>query len=225
LRFRPKYTLGLCAERERKDGFDVLLDMFFGPVIFRKSVKPFIVWKYLTQFEPKIESQKYGRGPNWNVAMQSLSGMYERNVMIRDICRLRKKDRILILVTFIEHLQTLEKMLKDVGEDVGTFYGNKEKYSSCRILLGTFGKIELGFEETNLCDFFKGERLNLLILGSFYKKEIEQSAGRVMRSDAPEIIDIVDKFPSLKKHSDTRDKWYRSRCGRIMPIEHIFSLK
>lgn len=225
LRFRPKYTLGLCAERERKDGFDVLLDMFFGPVIFRKSVKPFIVWKYLTQFEPTIESQKYGRGPNWNVAMQSLAGMYARNVMIRDLCRLRKKDKILVLVSFIEHLQTLEKMLKDVGEDVGTFYGSKSGYKNCRILLGTFSKIEIGFDESNICDYFNGEKLNLLILGAFYKKEIEQTAGRVMRSEAPEIIDIVDKFPSLKKHSDTRDKWYRSRCGRIMPFEHIFDLK
>jgi len=225
LRFRPKYTVGLCAERERKDGFDVLLDMFFGPVIFRKSVKPFIVWKYMTQFEPKVEAQKYARGPNWNVAMQSLAEMEARNIMIRDLCRLRAKDRILVLVTYVDHLQKLEKMLKDVGVDVGTFYGSKDNYKNCRVLLGTFSKVSIGFDEANLCEYFNGEKLNLLILGTFYNKEIEQSAGRIMRSDAPEIIDIVDKFPSLKKHSDTRDKFYRSRNGKIAPLEYVYPLK
>jgi hypothetical protein len=43
-----------------------------------------------------------------------------------------------------------------------------------------------------------------------------------MRSDAPEIIDIVDNYSSLKKHSKTRDKWFVSRLGQVMPTEYIF---
>ena len=223
--FKPKFTMGLCAERERKDGFNSMLDMFFGPVIFRKSNKPFIVWKYHTKFEPTLEQQRFGKGPNWTLAMQSLAYMEERNIVIRDICRLRAKDKIMILVTYVEHLQILEKMLIEVGESVGTFYGSKDNYKNCRILLATYSKAEMGFDDANLCEYFDGQRLNLLILGSFYKKEIEQSAGRVMRSDAPEIIDIVDDYSSLKKHSQVRDKWFRSRNGRVMPPEFIFPLK
>lgn len=220
--FRPKLTMGLCAERERKDGFHTLLDMFFGPNIFRKSKKPFTVWKYMTQFEPKIEPNQYGRGINWTVAMQSLSENEQRNIIIRDICRLFKKEKIMVLVQYVDHLETLQKLLVAAGEDVGTFYSNKDSYVNCRILLATYGKAEMGFDDANLCEYFDGKRLNLLILGSFYKKEIEQSAGRVLRSEAPQIIDVVDKNNTLKKHSKTRDVWFRSRNGKVMPPEYIF---
>jgi hypothetical protein len=83
----------------------------------------------------------------------------------------------------------------------------------------------MGFDDKNLCENFDGERLDLLILGAFYKEEIEQSAGRVMRSDAPEVIDIVDNHPSLNKHSKTRDKWFKSRNGQVMPPEYFFDMK
>ena len=220
--FTPTHTIGLCAERKRKDGFETVLERFFGHNIFRKSNKPFRVWKYMTEFVPEQQPVKFGHGINWTVAMSSLARMNLRNMMIRDICRLRPKNKIMILVQYKHHVETLEKMLKEVGEQVDTLYGKKNGYKNCRILIATFSKAEMGFDDKNLCDGFDGQRLDLLILGSFYKKEIEQSAGRVMRTDAPEIIDIVDDYSTLKKHSKTRDKWYRSRAGTIMPAESIY---
>lgn len=226
LRMRPIYTLGLCAERDRKDGFDAMLDMFFGEVIFRKSIKPFVIWKYYTEFQPTIEAPKYGPARiNWNLAMKSVSEMYERNIMIRDLCRLRASNKIMILVTFTSHVDVLFEMLKDVGEDVSKFYGNLQTFKNCRILIATYAKAEIGFDDKNLCDNFDGERVNLLILGSFYKTDIEQSAGRVMRTDAPEIISIIDDMPTLKKHAAKQDTWFKSRNGTVKPPEFIFDIR
>jgi len=177
LRFRPTYIMGMCAERKRKDGFDAILNMFFGANIFRKSNKPFIVWKYITEFEPTIERLRFGHGINWTVAMRSLAENHERNIMIRDICRLRQKDKIMILVQYVAHVEELERLLKEVDVDVDTFYGKKNNYKNCRVLVASYSKAEMGFDDKNLCEGFDGERLNLLILGSFYKKEIEQSGG------------------------------------------------
>lgn len=226
LSFRPTHTMGLCAERERKDGYDLMLTQFFGHNIFRKSCKPFIVWKYYTSFQPEIKRPAYGKAKmDWNVAMRSISRMQERNEMIRDICRLRSTNKIMILVHFQEHVEELLKLLKAAGENVDTFYDKANTYVNCRILIATFSKAEMGFDDKNLCENFDGQRLDLLILGAFYKGEIEQSAGRVMRADAPEVIDIVDDHNSLRKHSAVRDKFFKSRNGRVMPPEFFFPLK
>ena len=224
--FKPTHTMGLCAERERKDGYDVVLSQFFGHNIFRKSCKPFIVWKYYTSFQPEIKRPAYGKAKmDWTVAMRSISRMEERNMMIRDICRLRSTNKIMILVQFQEHVEELLKLLKEAGENVDTFYASADSYINCRILIATFSKAEMGFDDKNLCENFDGQRLDLLILGAFYKGEIEQSAGRVMRSDAPEVIDLVDDHNSLRKHSAVRDKFFKSRNGRIMPPEFLFPMR
>ena len=227
LAFQPTHTMGLCAERERKDGYHTILSLFFGHNIFRKSCKPFVVHKYFTSFVPKIQKPTgYSKARiDWNVAMQSLAENEKRNEMICNICRLRQNNKIMILVYLREHVETLERMLKEYGENVATFYAKKDSYSNCRILVATYSKAEMGFDNKNLCENFDGERLDLLILGAFYKEEIEQSAGRVMRSDAPEVIDIVDNHPSLFKHSKTRNKWFESRNGRVMPAEYFFDMR
>lgn len=223
--FRPTHTMGLCAERERRDGYHSILSIFFGHNIFRKSCKPFVVWKYFTSFVPEIKRPAYGKAKiDWNVAQRSISRMRERNEMICNICRVRKKNKIMILVYFQEHVEELERMLKGYGENVASFYDKDDTYPNCRILVASYSKAEMGFDDKNLCENFDGQRLDLLILGSFYKKEIEQSAGRVQRSDAPEVIDIVDNYPSYHKHSKTRDKWFKSRNGRIMPTEFFFDM-
>lgn len=224
--FRPTHTMGLCAERERRDGYDNILSLFFGHNIFRKSCKPFVVWKYFTSFVPEIKRPAYGKAKiDWNVAQRSISRMRERNEMICNICRVRKNNKIMILVYFQEHVEELEKMLKGYGENVASFYDKDDTYPNCRILVASYSKAEMGFDDKNLCENFDGQRLDLLILGSFYKKEIEQSAGRVQRSDAPEVIDIVDNYSSYHKHSKVRDKWFKSRNGRVMPPEYFFDMR
>lgn len=224
--FRPTHTMGLCAERERRDGYHTILSLFFGHNIFRKSCKPFVVWKYHTSFVPEVKRPAYGKAKiDWNVAQRSISRMQERNELICNICRVRKNNKIMVLVYFQEHVEELERMLKGYGENVATFYDKDDTYPNCRILIASYSKAEMGFDDKNLCENFDGQRLDLLILGAFYKQEIEQSAGRVQRSDAPEVIDIVDNYSSYKKHSKTRDKWFKSRNGKVMPPEYFFDMR
>jgi len=228
LAYKPKYTMGLCADWDRTDGYEKALELFFGKVIFRKSEKPFIVWKFMTDFQPDIVKQAYSRGGrqqiDWNAAMQSLADNQERNEFIVSLCLLRKIDKILILVQYIKHVETLRDMLRVKGENVNTFCGSQNTYKNCRILIATYSKAEVGFDDSNLCDDFDGQRFNLLIFGAFYKKEIEQAVGRIFRCDEPEVFDIVDDYSTLKKHSKTRDKFYISRKGVVNKPEQIYSM-
>lgn len=225
LKFRPKYTLGLCAERERRDGYGKALEFFFGYNIFRASSVPFKVWKFMTDFKPEIVKQNFSGKVDWNIAMQSLCDHNERNEMIVAMCQLRKKDKIMILLRYKKHVELLRDMLIAKGESVDTFYGSKDSYKNCRILIATYSKAEMGFDDANLCENFDGQRLNLLILGAFYKKEIMQSLGRVFRSENPECFDIVDDYSTLKKHSNVRDRFYKSICGEIQKPEFIYSME
>lgn len=221
LKYRPYYTMGLCAERTRSDGMHSMLDQFWGPIIFRKSVKPFIVWKYKTTIKPNKVRPSWGQARvDWNEIIRSLAEHEERNQKIRDIVRLFGDGKILVLCKRVKHVETLTKMLRDVGEDVQTLYGNAKGFKNCRVLIATYSKAEIGFDDKNLCTDFDGERLSWLILAAD-KKEIEQSVGRVMRSESPKVIHIVDDMSTLENHWRLCSKWYRSRNGKIQPVEYI----
>jgi len=51
------FTAQDFALKGKKDGFDQVLSLFFGTNIFRKSVKPFKIWKLKTQFEPQLNNR------------------------------------------------------------------------------------------------------------------------------------------------------------------------
>lgn len=219
--YQPKYSLGLCAERERQDGLHTLLDMFWGDIIFRKSAKPFIVWKYKTEIKPDIVRPKWGQARvDWNIVMDSLCNNEERNIKIRDICRLFGGGKIMVLCKRVDHVEKLAEMLKACDENVDVLYGNKKGFKNCRILIATYAKAEIGFDDKNLCEDFDGERLSLLIIAAD-KQEIEQSVGRVMRSENPKVIHIVDDMGTLEKHWGKCAQWYKSRNGQIQPVEYI----
>lgn len=224
LQFYPTHTMGLCAERERKDGYHVFLNHFFGQNIFRMSCKPFKVWKYYTAFQPEIRKPEgYSKAKiDWSHAMRSIAENQRRNEFLRDLLRVFANKKIMVFLALTDHVDTLHDMLAEVGESVGKFYKSMDTFTNCRILITTYSKAEMGFDDKNLCEDFDGKRFEMVLLGAFYKEEIEQTAGRVFRAMAPEVLDVVDDYPSLQKHSKTRDKWFKSRRGQIMPPEYIW---
>lgn len=224
LNLSPYYMIALCAEKKRPDGFHKMLDLFYGTetTIYRRSTKPYTIWKYQTSWIPTIEYRRFGRGPNWNVAMRSLAELEERNKFIVSLCCMRPDVKIMILVAFTAHVDDLWNRLRKAGIDAQKFYMSNRTFKSCRVLVSTYSKAEMGFDDKNLCENFDGERLGLMILGAFYKSDIEQSVGRILRHVRPEVIDITDDYSSLKKHSEVRDKYFRSSCGTIMPTEYIY---
>jgi superfamily II DNA or RNA helicase len=227
LQFQPTHTIGLCAERERQDGYHVLLDYFFGRNIYRKSCKPFTVWKYQTSFQPTIQRPSgFSKAKvDWNVAMNSLAFCEDRNAMICNLSGLLANNKIIVFVTLTDHVDILHEMMLKRGIKAAKYYKSMSSFQSCRVLITTYAKAEMGFDDKNLCEEFDGERIDSVILGSFYKDEIEQTVGRVFRADAPNVFDLTDDYKSLRKHSASRDKWYLSRNGKIMPTEYLFPIK
>lgn len=218
LRTRPKYLIGLCAEWERQDGLHKILDHFFGPkenYIVRINTKPFHVYKYQTNIVPPMKYMKWTGKLDWNHIIEFVSEHQGRNKMIANLCQLFPSNKILILCKRKSQCDAIHELLKNMNDSVSVLYGSSDSFFSSRVLISTFSKTSIGFDDKNTCLNFDGQRLDLLITASD-TENIEQAVGRIMRTvELPRVIDIVDDFSSLRKHWEKRLKFYKTRNGII----------
>ena len=218
LHLKPKYIIGLCADNKRKDGLDRVLPYIFGSKkVTRVNKKPFFVKKIYTQFKPNIikNNSYYRRAEvDWNEVINSIANNEERNNYIADLAKSNSNKKILILCKRVSQCKYLYKRLKEIGESVDILTGTKHDYTDDRILISTYSKAGVGFDQKSSKNF-KGVRFNTLILATD-TLEILQSLGRVFRTHhIPLIFDIVDDFSSFKRHSNKRNKLFIDLGGTI----------
>lgn len=225
LSVEPLFITLLTATYERDDGFQVMLDRLAGPErITRISKKPFFVFQRPTTFEvnPKVGP----RGIVFDDLVKQLDDIPERNTMILETVLDNLSEKILILTKHVAHAENLHLWLtfylQPYGKTVALLAGNVSSYNDASVIVGTISKVGVGFDEKKACHDWRGERINMLILGSSTKK-IEQIAGRVFRADIPIIIDFVDNHKNTKAHWRERRSWYESRNGVIYSIDNRFS--
>ena len=218
LKFTPLYRIGLSATPKRNDGLEKALPLIFGPSnIIHISKKPFTVYRVNTLFKPIIEIVRFGKfkgRPNWDKVITSISNNLDRNVWICHLVQSKPNHKTLILCKRLEQVDCLYNLLLEKKESVQKVKAGITKYKSCRVLIGTFAKISVGFDEKGSCIDFDGERINMVILACDIgtAEALEQSVGRSFRSDSPEIYDIVDDYSTFKKHfKEERLPWYTSR--------------
>jgi len=209
-----RYLLGLSATPDRLDDLHVLMYPYFGPIqnyITRQQLKSFTVYKIYTGIVPEIGYQWcQGRKVlNWTKVRNSIeynSEFHKREVS--DV--LNHPDRvILLLVSRVEHLESLYELLLKKGENVDVMYGDKNDYDEdCRVLISIDKKAGVGFNRKST---------NMLILG-FDCTDVRQYEGRI-RLDNFIIIDYVHELPTFNKHFENHRKpWYTQRGGTIQTI-------
>jgi len=221
LSVEPMYIVILTATYERDDGFHVMLDQLVGTEKITKiSNKPFFILKLETKFWVEPDQGKHDI--IWNSVIEKLDNIEERNKLIIDIVLNNLDQKILILTKHKLHAINLYTKLKPLLNEhmlgISLIIGNINEYVDGQVIIGTFSKIGVGFDESETCIDWKGIRLNMLILASTTRK-IEQFAGRVLRSDVPVIIDIVDNMSYMQNHWKLRSKYYLPRNGFTYKIK------
>ena len=91
-----------------------------------------------------------------------------------------------------------------------SFKGNRQDYNyESRILVATISKAGVGFDHP---------KMDALLLASDVEEYFIQYLGRVFRREdvIPIIFDMVDNYPSLKRHYYTRKKAYEKHGGTIL---------
>lgn len=209
----PRYLIGLSATPYRPDGFDKLLNFYFGEYkIVRELQREHVVYKVKTGFKPTVELGQNGR-VNWGVVLDSQSKDTGRNNLILRIIKTFADRNFLVLVKRVEQGQYLVDRLKVMGEDVTSLIGSKQSFEvTSRILIGTCSKVGTGFDHP---------KLDTLLLAADVEEYFIQYLGRCMRTrdNVPVVFDLVDDYSILSKHFKTRVGIYEKHGGSIKPLD------
>ena len=217
LKVQPKYVITLTATPDRDDGMHSIREAVCGMHgVYRLSTKPFTVIRFLTGIKPILNKNSQGT-LDWADLTKQLCTNELRNSYILSLIQSNPDFKILVLTWSQSHAFLLHKWLQEMNISAAVMAGNLHTYSDSRVLVGTISKIGTGFDEKAACENFGGERINLLILVGSTKSEkvIEQTVGRVFRSESPYVICFVDDVPTIKRHWGIFKKWALFRNATI----------
>ncbi len=239
MKVRARYTLGLSATPERRDGLSHVFYKFLGPLFHKEkrtgsnqvTIKKIVVKSTSSHYQELY--MKNGIKNTAGMATQ-ISVFPERNKLLVSVLKgLTKQGRkILVLSSRREHLHDLKELLDEAnlvnhkGQYItyGFYYGKKgtnkkvhkamlSKTAKCDIILGTDAIAKEGLDIA---------ALNTLILATPSGTDVEQAVGRILRkyhkTIYPLVIDMVDKTGNFEKHSKERIKWYKSEQYDIQEL-------
>lgn len=218
-----KYTLGLSATLQRKDGLSRVFKWFLGKVLYKfKSTAESLgeVCVQMRQYyrpDPRYSQEWYMMGSKLNVSrmINQICAYEPRTKFIAELVKeaLRKEPtrRVLILSDRREHLNSLAHALGD-DTKCGFYQGGLsqdvlKQSEKQQIILGTFQFVSEGFDVPGL---------DTLVLAS-PKSDVIQAVGRILREkpecrkNVPLIIDIVDRFSIFEQQGTKRRKYYSSQ--------------
>jgi hypothetical protein len=203
----PRYSLGLTATPERKDGLTNILYWFMGPEFFRVQRENQATTRVETVFfdDPVFrEAPPVSRFGKINMAgmVTQLTEIAARNQKILSLVRgLDPSRRVLLLSDRREHCFWLCEHLEGAALYLGGMKENELEVSSrAKIIVATYSMAQEGLDIPVL---------DTLVMTTPHS-DVTQAVGRIMREtpgkvNAPLIIDIVDRWSVF-------NSMYRKRC-------------
>jgi superfamily II DNA or RNA helicase len=194
----PKFTLGLTATPERKDGLTRLLYWFLGPEFFKvervnqRTTQVRTIKYTCDAFKESPPVTRFGK-INMAGMINILTELEDRNALIIDIVNevLAENRRVLVLTDRREHCFFL---LNKLGSKSGLYIGGMKEEdlnesAKKQVVIATF---QLAHEGLDI------PVLDTVILAT-PRSDIKQSIGRIMREtkgklNDPLIFDIADQW-------------------------------
>jgi superfamily II DNA or RNA helicase len=219
----PTYLIAETATFERPDGGEIMMRSVIGyNDVIVPLKKNFNVYAVETGVTPTIVLNRQGK-MDWSKFVSSLvQDQYRNDLIVRWIMK-NLNRKILVLTDRKEMIEQISCRLEEKGLEHDFLFGNKKKYKDTKILLGTWAKIGVGFDEKNACENFSGMRIDLVFLLFSTKQQwlVEQSVGRAFRSEMPAVVDFIDNHGTSKSHFKSREKWYKSRGGKVFKVSGL----
>jgi len=190
----PRYTLGLTATPERKDGLTRLLYWFMGPEFFRLQRKeqeqvtvhrvPFTCEAFLDP--PPVTN--FGK-LNFAEMVNVLTRLPERNKILKKLISECSGKHILVLTDRREHAMWLRDNIEGSALYIGGMDQTAlEAATKAKVVVGTFSLAQEGLDIPTLDTVF------LVTPHS----DVKQAIGRIMRgASRPVIWDVVDSWSVL----------------------------
>jgi superfamily II DNA or RNA helicase len=220
LLLEPTYIIAETATFERPDGGEIMMRSVIGyNDVIVPLKKKFNVYAVNTGVAPQVMLDVRGK-MIWSKYVSSLVQNEYRNDLIVSWILKNHHRKILVLTDRKEMIEQISKRLTEKEIEHDFLFGSKKKYKDTKILLGTWAKIGVGFDEKNACENFSGMRIDLVFLLFSTKQSwlVEQSVGRGFRSEMPAVVDFIDNHPTSKNHFRNRQRWYTSRGGTVNKV-------
>jgi superfamily II DNA or RNA helicase len=223
-----KYTIGLSATPERKDGLTPIIKWHIGEILDipqQTSIESECNIRFYNIKYDKIPEELLnvvGRINLPSMITELISNEKRNNLIVEHTIELIEQPgrKILILSDRIAHLKNLYNLInlktkKTVGLYIGKMKANDLSLSNkCDIILGSFNMCAEGYDCPDL---------NTLIL-STPKSEITQSIGRIFRKkhDIPQIIiDYCDNYSIFKVQGYKRKRIYKNILTECKIINEV----
>jgi len=219
-----KYTLGLSATMDRKDGTTYVFKMFLGDILYRMTEKKQrYVQVRAIQYQSgdrefaKVEYDFRGN-PAFSTMISKLCDYQPRTDFIirvlKDMFVENPDQQIMVIahnrsiLTYI-HDAIVEQKFATVGYYVGGMKESALKVTEDKqVVIATYAMAAEGLDIKTLCT----------IVMVTPKTDIEQSVGRILRSDheMPVVVDIVDSHEPFQKQWIKRRAFFKKENYRII---------
>lgn len=211
-----RFSLGLSATVQRKDGLTALFTSFLGDVAFRarrpagESVR--VVMREFFDPDPRYSDEIQASSTRLNLSrmLNNVCEFAPRTSLICDYIRsaVAAGRKTLVLSDRKAQLRDIHERLSDVR--CGMYVGGMKKSElaaseACDVILATYSFASEGFDV---------RALDTLVLAS-PKTDIEQSIGRILRQReadrvrVPMVFDVVDAFSVFEVQARKRAKFYK----------------
>ena len=224
LQFSPRFIIALTATLKKENQLHEILFRFCSPeTITVENSKEYDVIRVMTRITSEIKMNVDGNA-DWMSLSKDLAESEERNrLAVEWIQKLvvERHRKVLVLTNLRDHVYYLHKLVKEIGITTEFHCGNKKSYNDAQVLIGSWEKLGVGFDEALACPDFGGVPLNcLLILFSLKTLPLlEQLIGRVFRSQCPLVVEFVDNNPICIRHARERRKLYDDRNIVVEVVE------
>ncbi len=219
-----KYTLGLSATMDRKDGTSYVFKMFLGDILYKMHTKK--------QRHVEVRGLYYkANDAEFNKVEYDFRGNPAYSTMISKLCEYQPRTEFIIkalkdlLIEFpgiqvmvIAHYKNILKYIHDRVQSegfatVGYYVGGMKEHAlknteDKQVVIASYAMAEEGLDIKTLS--------GLIMVTP--KTSIEQTVGRILRSDheKPIVIDIVDSHEPFQKQWAKRKTFYRKENYKII---------
>ena len=227
-----KYTLGLSATMNRKDGLSKVFKMFLGDVVHQqkrdiKSASVIIKTVNYDHLSEEYSKVKYDFRGNvqYSSMITKICSFEERSKfiiqLIIELLKTETNEQIMILAHNKNLLTYLYENLKDDYE-IGYYVGGMKeeelkKSEEKKLIVATYSMASEGLDI---------KTLTTLILAT-PKTDIVQSVGRILRQkhEQPLVVDIIDSHEIFKRQYKQRAKFYNQQNYKILNADFENALK
>ena len=224
-----KYSLGLSATMQRKDGLTKVIKWFLGDIVCKKERKgeDNVLVKAITY---SIDDEQF------NKVEKDFRGNIKYTTMIKKICEFNRRTEFILRILkdtlnensaqqimILGHQKKLLAYIHDAIKQrtiatVGYYIGGmKEKdlkiSEGKKVIIATYAMAEEGLDIKSL---------TTLIMAT-PKVDVTQSIGRILRKKHAQalVIDIVDTHSLFQRHFKKRKTFYRKQKFKVIATDFI----